>query len=77
MARPTPVFPEVGSTMVPPGPSNPARSAASIMRIPIRSLTLPPGFNISSLARSVPSTSAPIRSSRSSGVFPTMSMSDP
>lgn len=38
-ARPTPVLPEVGSMMVPPGRSRPSRSAASIMATAIRSFT--------------------------------------
>src|SRR5438128_2543347 len=42
MASPTPVFPEVGSTMVPPGFSSPAFSPASIIAMPIRSLPLEP-----------------------------------
>ncbi len=50
IASPCPVLPEVGSTMVPPGFNSPWRSAASIIRIPMRSLTLPPGFSISSFA---------------------------
>ena len=51
IARPTPVLPEVGSTIVPPGFSFPSRSAASIIARPIRSLTEPPGFRYSSFAR--------------------------
>jgi hypothetical protein len=34
-----PVFPEVASTMVPPGVSVPSRSAAAIIETPMRSLT--------------------------------------
>ena len=52
------MLPEVGSTIVPPGFSSPSRSAASIIASPIRSLTEPPGFRYSSLARIVPGTSA-------------------
>src|SRR5919197_4579285 len=70
MARPWPVFPEVGSTMVPPGLSRPARSAASIMGRPMRSLTLPPGFSISNLARTVGRTPWVTRRRRTSGVWP-------
>ena len=51
MARPTPVLPEVGSTIVPPGLSFPSRSAASIIGRPMRSFTEPPGFRYSSFAR--------------------------
>ena len=49
IARPTPVLPEVHSTIVPPGLSWPAWTAASIIDTPIRSLTLPPGLNDSTL----------------------------
>src|SRR3954451_4488142 len=73
MARPAPVLPEVGSTIVPPGFSRPSRSAASIIASPIRSFTEPPGFRYSSFARIVPGTSAEIRSSRTIGVDPTRS----
>ena len=51
MARPWPVLPDVGSMIVPPGLSRPARSAASIIGSPMRSLTEPPGLSVSSLAR--------------------------
>jgi hypothetical protein len=39
-----PVLPLVPSTIVPPGRSAPAFSAASTMATPIRSLTLPAGL---------------------------------
>src|SRR5438477_1872402 len=65
-----PVFPDVGSTIVSPGFSRPADSAASIIASAIRSLTLPPGFKDSIL----PSSSAPptgvTRASRTIGVLP-------
>ncbi len=48
-ARPTPVFPEDGSTTVPPLESSPLARAASIMEIPIRSFIEPPGLRNSSL----------------------------
>ncbi len=67
------MFPEVGSTMVPPGRRRPSCSAASIIAIPMRSFTDPPGFRNSSLARSWPGTSRPRRSSRTIGVRPTSS----
>ena len=67
------MLPLVGSTIVPPGRSFPSRSAASIMRIPIRSFTLPPGFMYSSLASRVGPSSEPTRCSRTSGVPPTRS----
>ena len=47
------MLPEVGSTMVPPGFKSPAFSPASIMAIPIRSLTEEPGLNDSTLAARV------------------------
>ena len=67
--------------IVPPGLSRPARSAASIIGRPIRSLTEPPGLSISSLARSSGWRSAGPRSrvrrvSRTSGVLPTRSRID-
>src|SRR5690242_4601601 len=73
IARPTPVLPEVGSTIVPPGRSFPSRSARSIIGSPIRSFTEPPGFRYSSLASSVGPTSRPSLSSRTIGVAPTSS----
>src|ERR1035437_3609771 len=71
MARAMPVLPLVGSTsVVRPGAMTPACSAASIIDRPMRSLTLPPGLNDSSL----PTIVAPLRSesvrSRTSGVPP-------
>ena len=73
MASPTPVLPEVGSTIVPPGRRSPSRSAASMRASPIRSFSEPPGFRYSSLA----STSAPPGGesfcSRTIGVPPTSS----
>ena len=44
MASPTPVLPEVGSMMVPPGLSAPDASAASIIDSAMRSLIEPPGL---------------------------------
>ena len=49
-ASPTPVFPDVASTMRPPGFNRPSRSAASIIAMPIRSFTDPPGLKNSALA---------------------------
>jgi hypothetical protein len=43
-----PVLPEVGSMMTVSRPDRPARSAASIMATPMRSLTLPRGLKNSS-----------------------------
>src|SRR5205807_1144984 len=73
MARPCPVLPEVGSMMVPPGRSLPVRSASSTMVRPIRSLTLPPGFSCSSLARMVGLSPAVTLCRRTRGVCPTRS----
>ena len=76
------MLPDVGSTIVPPGLRSPARSAASIIGSPIRSLTEPPGFSVSSLARirgcasSAPEVAAGMRVSRTSGVSPTRSRID-
>ena len=69
MARPRPVLPEVGSTIVPPGSSNPAFSPASIMAVPMRSLTLAPGLKNSNLAATV-APSGQKRLSLTRGVFP-------
>jgi hypothetical protein len=68
IASPTPVLPEVGSMMVPPGPSSPSRSAASIIETAIRSLIDPPGFMYSTLATRLPG--GCIRDRRTRGVFP-------
>ncbi len=64
------MLPDVGSTIVPPGFNNPARSAASTIAIATRSFTLPPGFTVSTLASSVQrSASASLmRFKRTSGV---------
>src|SRR6266568_853377 len=50
-ASPKPVFPLVGSTIVPPGLRRPFFSAASIIAMPMRSFTDPPGFRNSAFAR--------------------------
>src|SRR5690348_7746749 len=73
MASPTPVLPEVGSTIVPPGLSLPSRSACSIIARPIRSLTEPPGLRYSSLARIRAWPAGESLSSRTIGVPPTRS----
>ena len=49
-ARPIPVFPEVPSTIVPPGFNNPEASASSIILSAIRSLTEFPGLKLSTFA---------------------------
>src|SRR5438067_1273836 len=71
MASPTPVLPEVGSTIVPPGLSLPSRSAASIIGRPMRSFTEPPGFRYSSLARICAPPRGESLSRRAVGVAPT------
>ena len=48
-----PVLPLVGSTIVPPGFSLPSRSAASMMRVAMRSFDEPPGFRYSTLTSTV------------------------
>src|SRR6266581_7665566 len=73
IASPTPVLPEVGSTIVPPGCSFPSRSAASIIGSPIRSFTEPPGFRYSSLARICAPPRGLSLSRRTTGVRPTSS----
>src|ERR687892_2198393 len=73
MARPAPVLPLVGSTIVPPGFSLPSRSAASISAIAARSLIEPPGLSASTLATSCGLSAFPSRARRTSGVSPTAS----
>ena len=70
MARPVPVLPDVGSTMVPPGLSLPSRSAASMSATATRSLIEPPGLSDSTLATSCGVRPAPRRDRRTSGVSP-------
>ncbi len=69
-----PVLPEVGSTIVPPGLSAPEASAASIMRIAIRSFTEPPGLKYSTFASTVALIPSVTLFSLTSGVLPTRSM---
>ena len=72
-----PVLPEVGSTSTPrPGAILPCASRASIIATPMRSLTLEIGLKNSSLARRCAPTpfSLAIRSSRTSGVSPIVSV---
>ncbi len=76
MARPTPVLPDVGSTMVPPGLRSPSRSAASIIgecRAVLDAATRVEEFQFGQqLARR----SRPIRSRRTIGVLPTRSSNE-
>src|ERR1700710_2005218 len=68
-----PVLPDVASTMVVlPGSMSPSASAASIIATPMRSLTLPPGLNDSSLPK-IRTPSGAIRASSIIGVRPTCS----
>src|SRR6187549_3622536 len=76
MASPTPVFPLVGSTIVPPGRSSPDRSAASIIRSAIRSFTDPPGLKYSTLASTSGARPAVTADSFTSGVPPISSTID-
>ena len=62
--------------MVPPGSSSPSRSAASIIVTAMRSLTLPPGLSISSLATSSQRASGTARRNLDSGVLPTRSRTE-
>src|SRR5437667_11072623 len=76
IASPTPVLPEVGSTIVPPGFSFPSCSAFSIIASPMRSLTEPPGLRYSSFAIRLGSTPRPSETSLTIGVLPTSSRTD-
>src|SRR5438128_2367674 len=62
--------------MVPPGRSFPSRSAASIIRIPIRSFTDPPGLSISSFASTVGRSPRVTARRRTSGVSPIASRNE-
>src|SRR5687768_9203709 len=73
MARPAPVLPLVGSTIVPPGLSLPSRSAASIRASAARSLIDPPGLSASIFATIGVFSDFPSRERRTSGVSPTAS----
>ena len=70
------MFPDVGSTIVPPGRSFPSRSAASIIGSPMRSFTEPPGFMYSSFATTCAGRPCATRSSRTMGVPPTSSSTE-
>ncbi len=78
-ARAIPVFPEVGSTsVVRPAAMRPAFSMLSIILTPMRSLTLDSGLKNSSFARisALHPFSAARRLSRTSGVWPIVSVID-
>ena len=72
-ARPTPVLPAVASMIVPPGCSQPRRSASSTIATPTRSLMLPPGLSDSSLTRICAGTPSASRCSGIKGVRPIVS----
>src|SRR5690606_5349222 len=74
IASPTPVLPDVGSTMVPPGLSRPRFSASSIILTAMRSLELPPGFRYSILASTMPAPSGTTEFSWTRGVLPMSSL---
>src|SRR6056297_224721 len=78
MARPTPVLPLVGSTIVPPGSSWPSRSAARIISNAGRSFADPPGLVDSFfIANTHPMSSSSLsRLSRISGVSPIVSITE-
>ena len=78
IARPTPVLPEVGSTITPPLRSLPSRSAVSTIRSAMRSFIEPPGFRYSIFARTSLVRAMPFVTdfSRSRGVFPIASVSE-
>src|SRR4051812_37747528 len=72
-----PVLPDVGSTIVAPGASNPWLSAASIIESAMRSFTLPPGFSDSILPSTSAEPAGTTRASRTSGVLPIRSSTLP
>src|SRR5690606_28635651 len=72
-ARPTPVLPEVGSTIVPPGFSSPDASAASIILVAMRSFDEPPGFRYSTFTSTVAAIPSVTLLSLTRGVLPTRS----
>src|SRR5215470_11546274 len=67
------MFPEVGSTIVPPGLSTPFLSASSTTASAILSLTLRPGLDASSFAQTVAAIPVVMWLRRTSGVLPTAS----
>ena len=76
MASPTPVLPDVGSTIVPPGRNAPDASAASIIRTAMRSFTDPPGLKYSTLASTCAGAPAVTFRSLSRGVSPMSSVNE-
>ncbi len=76
MARAMPVLPEDDSSTTDPGPSRPSFSASSIMALAARSLTEPPGFWPSSLARMRTVRLGLSAETSTSGVLPTRSRTE-
>ena len=73
-ARPIPVFPEVPSTMVPPGFNFPSFSASSIILIAIRSFTEFPGLKLSTLTNTSDLIDFVIEFNLINGVLPIVSI---
>jgi hypothetical protein len=73
-ARPMPVFPLVGSTMIIPSRSTPRAMASSIIAAPIRSFTELYGLYPSCFTTIRPGSPFPSRLSRMSGVLPIVSV---
>ena len=73
IASEMPVFPEVGSRIVWPGPIAPSASAPSIIAFATRSLTDPVGLRPSSFTKMWTPGLGEIRGSSTSGVLPTAS----
>ena len=69
-AKPIPVFPEVPSTIVPPGISLPSDSASSTIFSAILSLIELPGLKLSTFARTRALTSLVMLLSLTNGVLP-------
>ena len=76
IASATPVLPLVPSTIVPPGLSEPSRSARSMIGRPIRSFTDPPGLYISAFAQTGVRMPRVTCVSRISGVQPIVSRTE-
>ncbi|ERG69321.1 hypothetical protein HMPREF9336_04212 [Segniliparus rugosus ATCC BAA-974] len=68
------MLPDVGSTIVPPGLSSPARSASSTILAAMRSFELAPGFKYSSFTATAAAPSGTTEFNRTSGVFPMSSV---
>ena len=64
------MFPDVGSTIVPPGANAPVASASRIMPNAVRSLIEPPGFIPSTFTHSSADSRSTRRDRRTTGVRP-------